>query len=121
MSEAGAGFIGHVVDDGFEVAFGFFEDFELAVGAGAGGEDFADAVDGFAAAEFVDYGVDEGEIFLDEVALGDFLLAAEVDERAIEAVADGAEFVFHQAEGARTGGSPDWTRGGGRDRRRWPG
>ncbi len=40
------------------------------------------------------------EILLEEIALGDFLLAAEVDEIAVEAIADGAEFVFHQ-QGAR--------------------
>ena len=38
----------------------------------------------------------EDEIFLDEIAQRDFLLLAEVDELAVEAVADGAEFVFHQ-------------------------
>ena len=31
-----------------------------------------------------------------QVAQGDFLLLAEVDELAVEAVADGAEFVFHE-------------------------
>ncbi len=60
----------------------------MAIGAGAG-EDFADAVDGRAAAEFVDDRIDEGEILLDEVAKWHFLVLAEVDQRAIEAVADG--------------------------------
>ena len=44
--QTGGGFLGHVVDDGFEVAVGGFKDFELAIGAGAGFEDVADAVDG---------------------------------------------------------------------------
>jgi hypothetical protein len=40
----------NVVDEGLEVAFGFFENFELAVGAGAALHDLADAFDGIAAA-----------------------------------------------------------------------
>ena len=84
----------HVIDYCFQVAVGFFEDFELAVGAGAGLEDCADAVDGFAAAELVDLGIDEGQVLFNQVAQGDFLLLAEIDELAVEAVADGAEFVF---------------------------
>ena len=55
-----------------------------------------DVVDLVAAAEFVDDVVDEGEVFEDELARGDFLLFAEVDQLAVEAVADGAELVLHQ-------------------------
>ena len=51
--QSGAGLGGHVVDDRFQVALGFFENFELAVGARAGLHNFADAVDGFPAAELV--------------------------------------------------------------------
>lgn len=49
-SEPGCSFHGHVVNDCFQVAFRIFEDFELAVSSGAGAQNLADAVDGFAAA-----------------------------------------------------------------------
>src|SRR5277367_3535511 len=93
--EACAGFGAHVVDYGFEVA-GFAIDLELAVGTSALSEHGVDVVDLVAAAEFVEDVVDEDEVLVDEFADGDFGLLAEVDHLAFDAVADGAEFVFHQ-------------------------
>src|SRR5580704_9389298 len=90
-SEPRAGFLRHVIDHRFEVALAFFEDLELAIGAGAGLEDRANTIDGFAAAQFIDNRIDQGEIFLDQIAQRNLLLLAEVDELAVEAVADGAE------------------------------
>src|SRR5579871_5395277 len=86
----------HVIHDSFQIAIGFFEDFELAVGAGAGFEDVAHAIDGFAAAEFLDHGIDEREILFDQIALRYFLLLAEVDEIPVQAITHGAELVLHQ-------------------------
>jgi hypothetical protein len=93
--EAGSGFRGHVVDDGFEAA-GFAEDLELAIGAAALREHGVDVVDLGAAAQFVEDIVNESEVLEDEFANGHFGLFAEVDHLAVDAVADGAEFVLHQ-------------------------
>src|ERR1700726_2448858 len=50
----------------------------------------------FAAAEFVEDVVDEGEVLEDEFAGRNFDLLAEVDHLAVETVADGAELVLHE-------------------------
>ncbi len=93
--QAGAGFGGHVVDYGFQ-AVGFAEDFELAIGAGSLFEHGVDVVDLVAAAEFVEDVVDEGQVLDDEFAHRDLDLFTEVDHLAVDAVADGAEFVLHE-------------------------
>src|SRR5579863_1498876 len=94
--QSGPGLLGHVIDHRFQVAVGFFEDLELAVGAGAGLENLAYAFNGFAASEFVDHRIDQGKILLDQVALWNLLLLAEVDKLAVEPIAHGAEFILHQ-------------------------
>ena len=81
----------HVIDHRSQVAFGFFEDLELAVGSGTGGHHLADAVDGFPAAQLVHRRIDQGEILLDEVAQRHLLLLAEVEQLALQPVAHGAE------------------------------
>ena len=58
--------------------------------------------------EFVDDVVDEVKILAHQVARRNFLLLAEVDQLAVEAVARGAPLVLHdQARGDRDG-IPDW-------------
>jgi hypothetical protein len=52
----------------------------LPVRAGAHLHNLADVFDFFAAIEFVEHVIDEGEIFFDEIALGNFHLLAEVDQ-----------------------------------------
>ena len=49
---------GHVIHNGFQVTFRLFEDFELAVGARAGFHDLAHTIDGVAAAQFINDGID---------------------------------------------------------------
>ena len=59
QSQPFRGLLGHVIDHGFEVAFSFVKNLELAVCAGTGLHDFADAFDRPAAVELIDDRINE--------------------------------------------------------------
>ena len=60
---------------------------QLTIGAGAAIEDRLHVLDFLAALELVEHIVHEVEVFENQLALGQLLLAAEIDQHAVEAVA----------------------------------
>src|SRR6266545_3916774 len=104
--QAVAGLVADVVHDLLEISARRLVDAQLSVGAGAVVQDPLDACDFLPRAELVDHVVHELEHFARELAKRNFLLLAEVDQLALDAIADGAPLVFED-QGATVAAPPD--------------
>lgn len=82
------------IDDGVEIAAGFFKNLQLLVGGGTSFEHRVDVLDLFSRIQRVNHLINEIKQLADEVLHRNFFLLAEVEQLAVKAVADRPPLVF---------------------------